>query len=234
MTPLLHFTHVILAKPRALLLLCLTLVLLISAAGYPGHTQATASGPVLIVGDSLSSEYGIRRNSGWVHLLRQRLDQQLPSPPAVINASISGDTTSGGLTRLPALLARNKPSLVIIELGGNDALRGLSLDMTRENLTQMSTLAKQAGAQVVIVGMQIPPNYGPAYSESFRDLFGAVAQSTGAALVPFLLAGLETDRTYFISDGIHPAENAQPRLLDNVWPIIAPLLGVTVTSRYQP
>jgi len=234
MTPLSHLTHSILDKARALSLLCLTLVLLISAASYPSLANAAPTGPILIVGDSLSSEYGIRRNSGWVQLLRQRLDQALPSPPAVVNASISGDTTSGGLTRLPALLERHKPSLVMIELGGNDALRGLALDMTRDNLTKMTTLAKEAGAVVVLVGMQIPPNYGPAYTESFRNLFGEISQSTGAALVPFLLAGLETDRAYFISDGIHPAENAQPKLLDNVWPIIAPLLGVKTTSRFLP
>jgi len=232
MTSLSPQTASILDKAHILSAFCLTLVLLISAAWYSNHANAAASGPILIVGDSLSSEYGIRRNSGWVQLLRQRLDQKLPTPPTVVNASISGDTTSGGLTRLPALLARNKPSVVIIELGGNDALRGLSLDMTRDNLTKMTHLAKEAGAKVILVGMQIPPNYGPAYSDSFKSLFGEVAQSTDSALVPFLLAGLETDRTYFIEDGIHPAENAQPKLLDNVWPVIAPLLGVSVTSRY--
>lgn len=233
MTPLLHVRYAHASKPLALFgHLLLLLALTLTALGAV-HAQPVA-GPVLIVGDSLSSEYGIRRNSGWVELLRQRLTQQVQNPPVVINASISGDTTSGGLTRLPALLERHKPGLVVIELGGNDALRGLSLDLTRLNLTRMAELSKRAGATVVIVGMQIPPNYGPTYSSAFRDLFGQVATTTGSALVPFLLAGLETDRTLFIEDGIHPAESAQPLLLENVWPVLAPLLGVKVTNQNRP
>jgi acyl-CoA thioesterase-1 len=180
--------------------------------------------PILIVGDSLSSEYGIRRQSGWVQLLRDRLAQRYDNPPEVINASISGDTTSGGVSRLPRLLETHQPGLVVVELGGNDALRGLSLDMTRRNLTDMIKRAQQAGAMTILTGIQIPANYGPVYTEAFRTLYAKVASDTGAALVPFLLAGLETDRSLFIEDGIHPSEQAQPILLDNVWAALQPLL----------
>lgn len=180
--------------------------------------------PILIVGDSLSSEYGIRRQSGWVQLLRQRLAQRYDDPPEVINASISGDTTSGGVSRLPKLLQAHQPGLVIVELGGNDALRGLSLDMTRRNLAEMIESSHKAGALTVLTGIQIPANYGPVYTEAFRQLYPEVAEQTGAVLVPFLLAGLETDRNLFIEDGIHPSEQAQPLLLDNVWAAIEPLL----------
>jgi acyl-CoA thioesterase-1 len=144
----------------------------------------------------------------------------------VINASISGDTTSGGVSRLPMLLKKHQPTLVIVELGGNDALRGLSLEMTRTNLTNMVVQSQQSGAKVVLAGMQIPANYGPAYSEAFKELYVDIAQQTGAELIPFLLAGLETDRSLFIEDGIHPAEQAQPILLENVWATLAPLLPI--------
>ena len=211
-------------KPRFPLLfawlasLCLALSLL--AAANASASQADVidfSRPILIVGDSLSSEYGIRRQSGWVELFRQRLAQKYSNPPEVINASISGDTTSGGVSRLPRLLEQHQPGLVIVELGGNDALRGLSLDMTRKNLIQMIESAQQAGALTILTGIQIPANYGPVYTEAFRTLYPEVADATGAILVPFLLAGLETDRNLFIEDGIHPSEQAQPILLDNVW-----------------
>lgn len=182
--------------------------------------KANLDQPILIVGDSLSSEYGIRRQSGWVQLLRNRLAERYPTPHEVINASISGDTTSGGITRLPALLKEHQPSLVIIELGGNDALRGLALDMTRNNLTRMIELSQQAGAATILTGIQIPANYGPAYTEAFKNLYPEIAQATDTILVPFLLAGLETDRNLFIEDGIHPSEQAQPILLENVWPAV--------------
>lgn len=182
------------------------------------------SRPILIVGDSLSSEYGIRRQSGWVQLLRDRLAERYDNPPEVINASISGDTTSGGVSRLPKLLQTHQPGLVIVELGGNDALRGLSLDMTRRNLMNMIEKSQAAGAVTVLTGIQIPANYGPVYTEAFRQLYPEVAADTGAQLVPFLLAGLETDRTLFIEDGIHPSEQAQPILLNNVWTTMESLL----------
>lgn len=179
---------------------------------------------ILIVGDSLSSEYGIRRQSGWVELLRLRLAEKRAQPTQVINASISGDTTSGGVSRLPALLEQHRPTIVIIELGANDALRGLAMSMTRGNLTKMVELTQNTGAQAILAGMQIPPNYGPAYTEAFKSVFPEVADQTKAALIPFLLAGLETDRTLFIEDGIHPSEQAQLRILDNVWEVLEPLI----------
>jgi len=198
--------------------LCLALTLLPAANATANQSgEIDFDRPILIVGDSLSSEYGIRRQSGWVELFRQRLAEKYNNPPEVINASISGDTTSGGVSRLPKLLEQHQPSLVIVELGGNDALRGLALDMTRQNLTQMIESAQQAGARTILTGIQIPANYGPVYTEAFRTLYPQVADATGAILVPFLLAGLETDRNLFIEDGIHPSERAQPILLDNVW-----------------
>ncbi|HEX2541179.1 MAG TPA: arylesterase [Caldimonas sp.] len=181
---------------------------------------------ILVVGDSLSAEYGISRGTGWVALLEQRL-AQAKSGATVVNASISGDTTSGGLSRLPALLRQHKPDLVIIELGGNDALRGLPLDQTRGNLTEMARLSAASGAKVVIVGMQLPPNYGRAYGDRFASLFADVARSEKAALVPFLLKGVADGpraEAMFQPDRIHPLASAQPAMLDNVWPVLEPLL----------
>jgi acyl-CoA thioesterase-1 len=181
---------------------------------------------ILVVGDSLSAEYGISRGTGWVALLEQRLARE-KSDASVVNASISGDTTSGGLARLPALLREHRPDLVIIELGGNDALRGLPLDVARANLTEMARLSSAAGAKVVIVGMQLPPNYGRAYGERFASLFAEVARSEKAALVPFLLKGVADGpraEAMFQPDRIHPLASAQPAMLDNVWPVLAPLL----------
>jgi len=175
------------------------------------------------MGDSLSAEYGLARGTGWVALLEQRLRQDHPQY-RVVNASVSGETTAGGANRLPALLAEHQPDLVILELGGNDALRGLPLDMTRRNLEAMAEMSRKARAQVVIVGMQIPPNYGRAYAGRFQALFEAVARAHDAALVPFLLAGIAEDRANFQPDGIHPAESAQPVLLENVWAVLQPLL----------
>lgn len=212
-------------KLSGLLVTLLTIGLLAGATTVQANGTAMPSNTMVIVGDSLSSEYGIRRNTGWVQLLRDKMAASMPTPPRVVNASISGDTTSSGLTRLPALLKEYQPAIVLIELGGNDALRGLSLDMTRDNLTEMITLSQAAGANVILAGMQIPPNYGPAYTKQFRDMFPAVAQQTKAYLIPFLLAGLELDRSLFIEDGIHPAEHAQPILLDNVWTVLEPVIA---------
>jgi len=192
-------------------------------------TAAQAQGPVrklLVVGDSLSAEYGLSRGQGWVALLEKRLAQE-KLPWRVINASISGDTTSGGRSRLPSLLKLHRPQLVIIELGGNDALRGLPLTLTEDNLNEMARAAKAAGAQVLVAGMAVPPNYGRAYGESFLALFASVAQAQKAALVPFLLAGVadgpDADNM-FQPDRIHPKAEAQPRMLANVWPVLRPLL----------
>ncbi|GAA4000449.1 arylesterase [Comamonas faecalis] len=198
------------------------------ALAYPLARAAAAAKPatILVVGDSMSAEYGLPRGSGWVQLLHERLEREAPQA-TLVNASISGDTTSGGRARLPALLARHKPTLVVLELGGNDALRGLPLKSTEDNLTAMAQACRAAGAQVLLVGMQVPPNYGADYARRFAALFKEVAQAQGAALVPFLLAGVAdaADPTaLFQPDRIHPSIQAQPRMLDNVWPHLAPLL----------
>jgi acyl-CoA thioesterase I len=193
------------------------------AAMAAGNTPAPL---ILIVGDSLSAEYGLPRGRGWVALLEQRLAQQ-KLPARVVNASISGDTTSGGRARLPALLAQHRPSHVVLELGGNDALRGLPLSMTEANLRAMAQAAKAGGARVLIAGMQVPPNYGKRYGDDFAALFATVAKTEGAALVPFLLAGVadgpDAD-AMFQPDRIHPKAEAHPRILDNVWPVLRPWL----------
>ena len=181
---------------------------------------------VLIVGDSLSAEYGLPRGSGWVALLEARLAREGVAAK-VVNASISGDTTSGGRARLPALLAQHKPAVVVLELGGNDALRGLPLASTQANLTAMARAAKAAGARVLIAGMAVPPNYGRQYGEAFIALFATVAKAEGTALVPFLLAGVADGPNadaMFQPDRIHPKAEAQPRMLANVWPVLRPLL----------
>lgn len=181
---------------------------------------------ILILGDSLSAEYGLKRGSGWVALLTQRLARERIAAQ-VINASISGETTSGGRARLPALLQRHRPRHVVIELGANDALRGLPLRSSRENLSAMVAAAQAQGAQVVLVGMKMPPNYGKRYSEDFAQLFQDVAKAQRCALVPFFLKGVadrEDARDWFQHDGIHPLEKAHPVMLDNVWGALKPLL----------
>ena len=180
----------------------------------PRHT-------VLVVGDSLSSEYGLPRGSGWVALLEQRLDLERLSA-RVVNASISGDTTAGGLSRLPAVLKLHRPTHVIVELGGNDALRGLPLADTRRNLTAMTRAAKAAGAQVLIVGIEVPPNYGRRYTDDLAALFVSVAKDEGASLVPSLLAGV--GEAEFQPDRIHPLASAHPKMAATVWPALKPLL----------
>ncbi|GAA6119414.1 arylesterase [Acidovorax sp. FG27] len=181
---------------------------------------------ILVVGDSLSAEYGLARGTGWVALLEKKLaDEKLPA--RVINASVSGDTTSGGRARLPALLAQHRPTHVVIELGGNDALRGLPLKGTEDNLAFMAQAARKAGAKVLLVGMQVPPNYGGDYGRRFGAVFPAVAATEKTALVPFLLAGVADAKdptALFQPDRIHPRAEAQPIMLANVWPELKKLL----------
>jgi acyl-CoA thioesterase-1 len=204
-----------------------------AAAALPTPAHAVGAEPVvLIVGDSLSAEYGLARGTGWVALLEQRLAREKITA-RVVNASVSGDTTSGGRSRLPALLAQHKPTHVVIELGGNDALRGLPLPMTRDNLATMARAAKAAGARVLIAGMQMPPNYGRQYADDFAAMFTAVARSENAALVPFLLKGVADvadSEQMFQADRIHPKEAAHPVMLDNVWPVLLPLLRARAGS----
>ncbi|MBA4176790.1 MAG: arylesterase [Leptothrix sp. (in: Bacteria)] len=191
------------------------------------HALGARAGKLLVVGDSLSAEYGLPRGSGWVALLEARLARE-GLATTVVNASISGDTTAGGRARLPALLAQHRPQVVVIELGGNDALRGLPLDTTAANLSAMARAAKATGARVLITGMAVPPNYGRKYGEEFIALFAKVARAEGAALVPFLLAGVADvpdAEAWFQPDRIHPKAEAHPRMLANVWPVLRPLLN---------
>lgn len=182
---------------------------------------------ILVVGDSLSAEYGLKRGSGWVALMEQRLATEKMTAK-VINASISGDTTSGGRSRLAALLHTHKPTVLVIELGGNDALRGLPLTMTHDNLRAMTRAAQAAGAKVLLIGMEMPPNYGQDYAKRFAAIFGNVAKETKAALVPFLLKNVADgpDATrLFQNDRIHPLEAAHPLILDNVWPTLKKMIA---------
>ena len=189
-----------------------------------------ASGPaqrtLLVLGDSLSAEYGLTRGRGWVALLEQRLAREKIAA-RVVNASISGETTSGGRSRLGALLAQHKPTHLILELGGNDSLRGLPLSLTEDNLASMTRDAKAAGSRVLLVGMQVPPNYGAQYTRDFAAVFPRVAKAQGASVVPFFLKGFADQpdaQRWFQADRIHPNEDAQPRMLDNVWPELRKLL----------
>jgi acyl-CoA thioesterase I len=195
-------------------------------AGCYGAGAWAAGRTVLVVGDSLSAEYGLKRGTGWVALLEKRLAQQKIAA-SVVNASISGDTTSGGRSRLAPLLAQHKPAVVVIELGANDALRGLPLGVTEENLSRMAEAAQKAGAKVLLVGIQLPPNYGSEYADRFAALYGKVAKARKTALAPFLLKGVADDPEplkWFQADRIHPKAEAHPRMLDNVWPELKKLL----------
>jgi acyl-CoA thioesterase-1 len=185
---------------------------------------APAAPTILIVGDSISAGYGLPPDTGWTTLLQQRLATQ-HYPHRVVNASISGDTTAGGRARLDALLAQDRPAITVIELGGNDGLRGGSLDAMRANLDAMVVAAQKAGSRVLLVGMQLPPNYGPAYVSRFDATYADVAKARHVALVPFLFEGFGDDNALFQPDRIHPVVAAQPRLLDNVWRELQPLLG---------
>ena len=185
--------------------------------------QAHAAQTILVLGDSLSAAYGLPQDRGWVSLMQQRLLAER-YPQRVINASISGETTSGGLYRIDALLASHQPQVVILELGANDGLRGLSLDATQNNLDALIRRAKHSGAQVLLIGMRLPPNYGPAYTEKFQHLFEMLAAKYHVNRVPFLLAPIASKRAYFQADGLHPTAEAQPLLLDTVWRGLKPLL----------
>ncbi len=183
---------------------------------------------ILVLGDSLSAEYGLQRGSGWVQLLANRL-QQSGSNYTVVNASISGDTTSGGRTRLPALLKQHRPAIVVIELGGNDGLRGLPVARMQDNLAAMIRASQAAGAGVVVAGIRIPPNYGRDYTERFYGAFANVAKQYNTALVPFLLDGFSDSADFFQTDRIHPSAQAQARILQTVWPVLESLLFAKAT-----
>lgn len=189
-----------------------------------GQGYARAAIPVvLVVGDSLSAAYGLAEKDGWVNLLRERLTKQSPRYD-VVNASISGDTTRGGLTRIDGALKQYKPRIVIIELGGNDGLRGLSIEATRKNLEAMVGAVKEAKAKALIVGVELPPNYGPVYTGQFTQMFQAVGEKNTVPVVPSLLAGFADQRDLFQADGIHPGAPAQPMMMETVWKVLRPLL----------
>jgi acyl-CoA thioesterase I len=200
-------------------------LLVVIAFGIAASSTAQPSSPVLLVlGDSISAGYGLPRGEGWVDLLAQRLQQQ-GYRERVINASISGDTTAGGLTRLPALLREHHPTIVVVELGANDALRGGNLQTTRTNLDAIVAAVQAAHAKPLILGMKVPPNYGPAYARTFDEVFTDVAKARRAPVVPYLFEGFGDDLAQFQPDRVHPVAAAEPRILDNVWPALVPLLA---------
>jgi len=201
------------------------LLLAVAASAALASTAARAADtPVLlVVGDSISAGYGLSAGQVWVDLLAAKL-QAGGYRYQVVNASISGDTTAGGRARMPALLKQHRPAVVVVELGGNDALRGGNLGATRGNLDTLVKDAQAAGAKVLIAGMQLPPNYGPAYVRQFNALFGDVAKERKAALVPYVFEGFGDDLSQFQPDRIHPTAAAQAKILDNVWPTLVPLL----------
>ena len=210
---------------------CLLLGSAIVAVSWPASAaDAPSDAPrVLVLGDSISAAYGMSLEQGWAALLEQQL-QRRGSASSVINASISGDTSAGGLRRLPELLAEHSPDLLIIELGGNDGLRGYPTSKLEENLTRMAELAAASGAQVLILPMEIPPNYGPRYTRSFRESFQRAASATDATLGPFLLDGIATDPQLMQQDGIHPTATAQPLMSEMLLPLIESLLAQRLLS----
>ncbi|MDQ7986907.1 arylesterase [Pseudomonas sp. G34] len=185
--------------------------------------QMAQAGTVLVVGDSISAAFGMDTRQGWVHLLDERMRSE-GFEHQLVNASISGDTSAGGAARLPALLAEHQPELVIVELGGNDGLRGLPPSQLQQNLASMIDASRGAGAKVLLLGMRIPPNYGERYTTAFAKVFDDVAADKNVPLVPFLLEGVGGVDKLMQDDGVHPAVEAQPQLLENVWPTLKPLL----------
>jgi acyl-CoA thioesterase-1 len=197
-------------------------LLALACWGFVAPALANQRQRILVLGDSLSAEYGLPRGTGWVALLQKQLAAEKPHVE-VVNASISGETTSGGRSRLAALLQKHQPTHVVIELGGNDALRGLPVKMTQDNLQTMTRLAQGAKAQVLLLGMQMPPNYGPDMAKQFEAVYTQVAKTQKVALVPFFLKGIGDDPEplkWFQADRIHPNEAAQARMLANVWPTL--------------
>lgn len=197
--------------------------LLLALAFAAGAVQAAESRTVLVLGDSLSAAYGLAPEQGWVALTAEKLRARHPGW-RIANASVSGETTAGGASRIAGELARHKPAVVVVELGANDGLRGLPLEHTRANLEKIILASQEAGARVLLVGMRLPPNFGPQYTQGFERNFTELARAHGAALLPFLLEPIATDREAFQADNLHPVAEAQPRLRDHVWPALEPLL----------
>jgi len=198
-------------------------MLVLWLAALPGLPARAETPAILVLGDSLSAAYGIPAEQGWVNLLQRRLAER-GFPHRVVNASISGDTTSGGLSRLPAALERDRPAIVILELGANDGLRGQPIMAITANLARLIELSRQAGARVVLAEMRIPPNYGPSYTQKFQAAFGELAKRYDILLIPFLLDGVSGNPVLIQDDGLHPRAEAQERILDNVWAVLEPVL----------
>ena len=191
--------------------------------------EKSAQPTILVYGDSLSAAYSMPQAKGWVSLLQQRL-QEKGYPHKVVNASVSGETTSGGLSRLGITLRQHQPDIVLLELGANDGLRGLPLAQMRSNLKTMIKTSQDAGAEVMLLGIMIPPNYGPKYTQEFSRSFGELANEYDLPLVKFLLEGVAGKPELTLDDGLHPSAAAQPRILDNVWQVLAPELNTSKTS----
>lgn len=204
-------------RVQALLMACLLLLVLTPAMA------ATSSRTLLVLGDSLSAAYGLDAEQGWVALLDARMRQQQP-PWRVVNASVSGETTAGGRARIARELQRHQPHLVVIELGANDGLRGLPLAHARDNLDAIIRSSREVGAKVLLIGMRLPPNYGPEYTSGFERNFVELSDAHGVPLLPFLLEPIATDRDAFQADNLHPVAEAQPRLLEHVWSALSPLI----------
>ncbi|MDL0432621.1 arylesterase [Marinobacter sp. TBZ242] len=207
--------HTVFLRLRSILFLALICV---------GVQAQAARNTLMIVGDSLSAAYGVQTEEAWVTLLKERLDEEGLDQWQVVNASISGETTDGGLRRLPQLLDKNDPDVVIIELGGNDGLRGFPPGVIRKNLASMIEQVNETGARALLIGMQIPPNYGQRYTRAFADIYPELAQEHDTELVPFFLEGIYDQEDMMQGDDIHPTAEAQGQLLDNVWPVLEPML----------
>jgi acyl-CoA thioesterase-1 len=213
----------------AIALACCALAFALATSAQPARTTATAAPAptaqrtVLVMGDSLSASYGIAASQGWVSLTAQKIAKEKPGW-RVINASVSGETSAGGAARIAGELRRHKPAVVVIELGANDGLRGLPLAQTRANLEKMILAAKASKAQVLLIGMRLPPNYGPDYTRGFERAFRELSQRHGTAFLPFLLEPIALDDRAFQADRLHPTAAAQPKLRDHVWPALSPLL----------
>lgn len=215
-------------KTVALSMLTSTSLIGISGTQAAAAAQTSLSAPktckILVMGDSLSAAYGLAKEQGWVTLMEGRLAQKFPKC-SVVNASVSGETTAGGKTRLPALLKTHQPSHMILELGANDGLRGLPVQAMHDNLTAMTVMARRATAQTILVGMQIPPNYGQNYSKKFAETFTQISRKQKVPLVPFMLEGFADNPKAFQADGIHPNAEFQAKILDNLWPTVSSTLA---------
>jgi len=212
---------------RSIVQVFVTALTLLGAISAPAFAADGVPGPnpraLLVLGDSLSAGYGMAANQAWPALLEVQLRERDPGF-RVVNASISGETTAGGLARIDSALARHRPAIVVIELGSNDALRGLPLELARENLATMAQRARESGAKVLIVGMEMPPNFGLAFTDAFRAMFAEVASEQQAELLPFLLAPIASDRANFLDDNLHPTPDTQPVIRDHVLSVLGPMI----------